>query len=192
MKISEYWDKFLSYLAKKESTPRHIKILRIFNWEFSQGAVILVAMWVVFFIIWFTVAYFPISVLAKIVMCLGYLWLWIIVWIFFLVQEIKLSKLKKSKLNWEWIKESLRIISIKEYEDSKSLFYWFYVEVTDWDKIYCSDAYDLFMKEWVDSESNSQYRKINWHTIKAWDMLDVYFDSNNRRWYWVDLEFLFD
>ena len=191
MRISEYLDEYLSYSVKMESAVDHIKIVRIFNWAFSQILVIFVVMWIVFFIIWFTVDYLP-TELSKVVTILWYLWLWIIIWIFFLVQAIKTFKIKKSKINWEWIKESLRVISIKEYVDKQSLFFWFYVEVTDWDKVYCSDAYDLLMKEWIDSESNSQYRKINWHTIKAWDMLDVYFDSNNRRWYWVDLEYLFN
>ena len=112
------------------------------------------------------------------------------------MQAIKTFKIKKSKINWEWIKESLRVKSIEEYIKKWSPydwgFYWFYVEVTDGDKIYRSDAYNLIMKGWIDPESNSQFRKVNGHTIKIWDMIDVYFDSDNHGWYWVDLDFLFN
>ena len=195
MRISEYLDEYLSYSVKMGSAVDHIKIVRIFNWAFSQILVIFVVMWIVFFIIWFTVDYLP-TELSKVVTILWYLWLWIIIWIFFLVQAIKTFKIKKSKINWEWIKESLRVKSIEEYIKKWSPydwgFYWFYVEVTDGDKIYRSDAYNLIMKGWIDPESNSQFRKVNGHTIKIWDMIDVYFDSDNHGWYWVDLDFLFN
>ena len=201
MKLSKYISdmetRFLEFISHTNISEwrSSIRIRKFIFWETNPTYAIFISLLILFFVLWFVGAYSSINNSIKIGLARGYLWLWIIVWIFLLIREIKLIKVKNYKRNWKWEKHQLIIQSIKQYKQNSGKwlpFYWCYVIATDGDKIYYSDAYDFTFTEWKETENTPEYRKINWHKIVIGDTIDVYFHPNNHQYYRVDVESLFD
>lgn len=240
MKIPEYLDEYASHMSNADyRCIPHTSVKKYFSWKFSLWGMLAI-MWIIFFIIGFIVGYSSIDTSKKIIIILWYLWLCLIVWVLFLVQAIKTNKAKNYKRNWKWIKECLSVCWIKRHviANWSFRFDWYYVEATDWENIYCSDAYNLSeinMNMEIDTENNGisycnisdntkedqnngkveywndtfhdiihglfrwetfpqsiNYREVNWHKIAVQDMVDVYIDPDNPKYYWVDIDFLFE
>jgi hypothetical protein len=213
MKISEYFSqlntKFSEYVFHMSDADFkwgwHYRIRKFICWEVNLGMPIIIILWVLFFVILFLVAYWWMSSIVNTCLCLWYLWLRIACWIWALVRRIKNFKVKNYKWNWKWEKQELRVSAVKKYTklDNYTPFYWCYVVATDWDKFYYSDAYDFTRKSYdfskkkwdedeIEYEYTAQYRKVWGHKVSVWDKIDVYFDPNNHRYYWVDIESLFE
>lgn len=80
-------------------------------------------------------------------------------WIYSLIENIKINKVKKFKHNWGWIVRRLKVSNINEHMlsskgGSTDLYY---VEVKDGDKIYYSNAYKKWEIKWI---SNEELRNI--------------------------------
>lgn len=83
--------------------------------------------------------------------------LWIIVpfvlicvWFNLLRLELSIIKLKRNKRFWVWSFKTLPITSIEHYvKKGKNWYSWYYLEIDDWDIIYCSDAFSSWKYRWT-------------------------------------------
>lgn len=88
------------------------------------------------------------------------------VWIKMYIKDIKINKLKSYKKTWWWIVKKLKITSIEQYyiswEDNSSWFDWHYIEIQEWDKIYCSNAFEWGTYQWTSLRELKKIYKHYW------------------------------
>jgi hypothetical protein len=130
--------------------------------------------WNIYHVLWWF--YMPISYIISSIMFAGIsiisledawndappIWFFVIfilaflfLWIQWLIENIKLRKVKNFKRNWGWIVKKLKVSDISTCRISRGKggsIDVYYIEIKDWDNIYYSNAY----KRW----------EINWTSVK--------------------------
>ena len=88
------------------------------------------------------------------------------VWIKIYISDTKINKLKWYKKTWWWISKKLKITSIERYYDpwdkNSNWFDWHYLEAQEWDKIYCSNAFEWGKFHWTSLEELKKIYKYYW------------------------------
>lgn len=76
-------------------------------------------------------------------------------------------KAKNLKNNGKWILKKVKITSIQHYyrswNDDTRWFDWDYLEAKDWNKIYCSDAFEWWFYAWLPIEVFQDIYKEYWY-----------------------------
>ena len=84
------------------------------------------------------------------------LWTFVYFGIKMFIREHNIAKAKKLKNNGWWIIKKVKITSIQHYyeswNDNRRWFDWDYLEAKDWNKFYCSDAFEWWYYAWLSNE----------------------------------------
>lgn len=108
----------------------------------------------------FLYQYYTWGDINSLVPCL-FLWIFFVILLLIFRWESKIKKGRDLKNNWNWILKRLPVTDIWHYtsqgDSDSTWFSWYYLEIKDWDMIYCSDWFENAKKEWLSKE---QYKAI--------------------------------
>ena len=87
-----------------------------------------------------------------------------LLWLQWLIENIKLRKVKNFKRNWWWIVKKLKVDDITTHRvtTKNRTIDVFYVKVKDWENIYYSNAYKRWEINWTSTDELKEIYKSYW------------------------------